>query len=84
MAKIYRKLYSSTVTVYSIEVSDEILEEYMENFDVFKKELDRLCDNKIWKIKINELQNIYETDLHIENNKNPINILFNFILIFIC
>jgi hypothetical protein len=65
-----------------INMLEKILKENIEDFDLLKKELDYLFNKVIWKIKIQELQNIYENDLHIENTKNPINIrnyLYEFI-----
>jgi len=61
---------------------EKVLKENIEDFDLLKKELDYLFNKVIWKIKIQELQKIYENDLHIENTKNPINIrnyLYEFI-----
>lgn len=57
-----------------IKLLEEILKIHVNDFDLFKKELDYLHNNVIWKINIKELQGIYENDLHIKNNKNPINI----------
>lgn len=53
MAKIYRKLYSSTVTVYSIEIPDELFEEYMEE----EIELDT-----IWEEENGDMKEKFEYD----------------------
>lgn len=62
------------ITKDNFKILEKILKTTTKDFDLFKKELDNLLNEKIWKIEINKLQNIYENDLHIEDTKNPINI----------
>lgn len=61
---------------------EKFLEKNIEDFWCYKIQLNNFIKNNIWNINIEELQDIYESDLHILDSKNPINIrnsLNNFI-----
>lgn len=55
------------------------LEGFLKNqfskFSEFKEEFDRIAEQDWWKTKGCDIQKIYEEDLHLINNKNPINII---------
>lgn len=53
---------------------EKILEEELEDFTQYKKELNKFLEENIGGIETGKLQSIYEEDLSIENSKNPINI----------
>lgn len=65
----YIKIYE-----YHIHLIEEVLEKNVNDFCLFKKKLYDLINNKIWKFNLNELQEIYENDLHILDSRNPIKI----------
>lgn len=51
-----------------------ILEDSLENFWDYKINLNNFIKDEIWIIDINNMQKIYEEDLHIVDKHNPINI----------
>lgn len=68
---------------YHIDELEEILTDKVIDFKDFKNNLKKIIKEKIWDIDRVNLQNIYETDLHIVDKQNPINIrntLHHFIL----
>ncbi len=68
---------------YHIDELEKILNDRIINFKNFKNNLNNFIKKEIWKVDIQNLQNIYETDLYIVHKQNPINIrnkLHNFIL----
>lgn len=78
----YIKMYFWTWEGFNKKVIDyndyKIIEKYLENnvksIDNFKIDLLKYYST-IWKINKNEIQEIFENDLHLDNPKNPINLL---------